>query len=88
MEEHIFVTPTGLCFKPSCDSPDPDFSDFHFVTLDLNASVLDVIRELMELNDHVFVKSTEQNLPFSLHSDSYQRFKWPKGTKQTTMVAS
>ena len=87
MEEHIFVTPEGLNFKPSCDSPDPDFTDFHFFSLDGNSSVQDTLKELMELNAQITQNSTTQNFPFSLNIEPYRRLNWPKGAKQPILAS-
>jgi hypothetical protein len=87
MEEHIFVTPEGLCFKPSCDSPDPDFLDFHAFNFNPDATVQDTIKELMELNANIAQKSTVQNLPFSLNIEPHRRIRWPGGKKQPILAS-
>ncbi len=87
MEEHIFVTPEGLNFKPCSDSPDPEFVDFHFMNFNPNATVQDTIKELMELNAHIAQNSTMQNLPFSINIEPHRRIAWPKGAKQPIMAS-
>ena len=87
MEEHIFVTPEGLSFKPSCDSPDPDFLDFHSINFNPDASVQDTIKELMELNANIAQKSTMQNLPFSINIEPQRRIRWPNGTRHPILAS-
>ena len=87
MEDHIFVTPEGLSFKPSIDSPNPDFVDFHSVIFNPGATIQDTIKELIEINAHIEQNSTGQNLPFSLNSETQRRIRWPKGTKQPILAS-
>jgi hypothetical protein len=87
MEEHIFVTPEGLSFKPCSDSPDPDFMDFHFMNFNPDATVQDTIKGLMELNAHIAHNSTMQNLPFSINIEPQRRIRWPKGAKQPILAS-
>jgi hypothetical protein len=87
MEDHIFVTPEGLNFKPSIDSPNPDFLDFHFINFNPDATVQDTLKELMELNTHIAQNSTTQNLPFSINIEPHRRIAWPKGARQPIMAS-
>ncbi|GEM_PF-2779719 len=87
MEEHIFVTPEGLNFKPSNDSPNPDYVDFHSVIFNPTATVQDTLKELMELNANIVQNSTMQNMPFSLNIESQRRIRWPKGAKQPILAS-
>ena len=87
MEEHIFVTPEGLNFKPSCDSPDPDFLDFRSINFNPDATVQDTIKELMELNANIAHNSTMQNLPFSINIEPQRRIRWPTGSKQPILAS-
>jgi hypothetical protein len=87
MEEHIFITPEGLNFKPSSDSPDPDFMDFHSLNFNPDGTVQDTIKELMELNANITQKSTIQNLPFSINIEPHRRIHWPNGTRQPILAS-
>jgi len=87
MEDHIFVTPEGLNFKPSCDSPDPDFLDFRSVNFNPDATVQDTIKELMELNANIAQHSTMQNLPFSINIEPQRRIRWPTGSKHPILAS-
>jgi len=87
MEEHIFVTPEGLNFKPSNDSPNPDYVDFHSVIFSPDATVNDTIKELMELNTNIIQNSTMQNLPFSINIEPQRRIRWTKGAKHPILAS-
>jgi hypothetical protein len=87
MEEHIFITPDGLNFKPSCDSPNPDYPDFPLISFNPDATVQDTLKELMELNAHIAQNSTIQNLPFSINIEPQRRMRWPKGVKQPILAS-
>lgn len=86
MEEHIFVTPEGLNFKPSNDSPNPDFMDVQSMIFNPDATVQESIKELIELNANIAQNSTVQNLPFSINIEQ-RRIRWPKGTKQPILAS-
>jgi hypothetical protein len=51
MKKYIFVTPDGLSFKPSCDSPAPEFLDIEILGHGPETSIQDAISDLIELNE-------------------------------------
>jgi hypothetical protein len=68
MKKFIFVTPEGLTFKPSCDSPEPDYLDIHIYGFNDDISVSDAIQDLMELGEHKPGNQPDQ--PFSVRIEN------------------
>ena len=71
MKKFIFVTPEGLSFKPSCDSPEPDYMDIHIYDFNQESSVHEAIQDLMELGTNT--NENQPDLPFSVRVENSSR---------------
>jgi hypothetical protein len=50
MRKYFFITPEGLSFKPSMDSPEPDSIDLEIFRFNRSITVQDTVQDLMKLN--------------------------------------
>jgi hypothetical protein len=87
MKKYIFITPEGLAYKPSCDSPEPDFQDIQIFTYGQNSSVQEAIEDLIELNENAM--GTQSDRPFSLRieKDNKKSF-WVREKRDKIAIAS
>ncbi len=75
MKKYMFVTPDGLSFKPSCDSPAPDFLDIEIMGHGPETSIQDAISDLIELNESA--RQGGPNKPFTVRiENNHQRNFW------------
>jgi predicted nucleotidyltransferase len=63
MDNHVFITPAGLTYKPNCDSPEPEHIDIQIFSYEQDESIQDTINDLMELNQD---SGEDLDRPFSL----------------------
>jgi hypothetical protein len=60
MKKYMFVTPEGLSFKPSCDSPAPEFLDIEIMGHGPDTSIQEAISDLIELNESARLGTLDQ----------------------------
>jgi hypothetical protein len=68
MKKYIFVTPEGLSFKPSCDSPAPEFMDIEIMGHGPDTSIQAAISDLIELNQSARLGNPDR--PFSVRIEN------------------
>jgi hypothetical protein len=68
MKKYIFVTPEGLSFKPSTDSPAPDFLDIEILGQGPESSLQDAISDLIELNENA--RLGRLDMPFTVRIEN------------------
>jgi hypothetical protein len=75
MKKYQFITPDGLSFKPSCDSPAPDFLDIEIMGHGPETSIQDAISDLIELNESARLGNLDR--PFTgRYENNRQRRIW------------
>jgi hypothetical protein len=87
MKKFIFVTPEGLTFKPSCDSPSPDQMDMQIVSFDQENALEDTLKDLIELNENVVENKIEG--PFAIRvGRDHRKNLWLREKKSKIPLAS
>ncbi|HSW58041.1 MAG TPA: hypothetical protein VLH15_06540 [Dehalococcoidales bacterium] len=86
MKKFIFVTPDGLSFKPSCDSPAPEFMDIEIMGHGPETSIQDAISDLIELNESA--RQGHLDKPFTLRIENkYHRSFWVRDNRTKICIA-
>jgi len=86
MKRYFFVTPEGLSFKPSCDSPEPDFVEMEFAT-NKDPTIQDAINELIELNQNAMEHKSFRPFSIRLENDNRKNL-WVREIRNKTPLAS
>ena len=87
MKKYIFVTPEGLSYKPSYDSPEPDFPDVQIIDYNHNATVDDALKDLMEINGDLFKNKTSHNFSIRLETNNKNSL-WLRERSPLATIAS
>jgi hypothetical protein len=87
MKKFIFITPEGLSFKPTMDSPEPDALDMEIFGFNSKVSVQDVIRDLMELSENSEGDHLVRPFTLRIENDSRKNI-WVREKKYKTSIAS
>lgn len=87
MKKYIFVTPEGLTFKPSYDSPEPDYLDLQIFGFGQSNTVQDAIEDLIELQENDGKGNSQQPFTLRVENNCRKNF-WVKEKRDKTSMAS
>jgi hypothetical protein len=86
MKKYMFITPETISYKPSFDSPEPDFGVMQFI-FEENHTVEDALNDLIELNEHMVEEKPGETFPLDLKNDARRLFNL-KEYKEKIRIAS
>jgi len=72
MKKYIFVTPEGLSFKPSCDSPSPEFLDIEIMGHGPDSTIQEAISDLIELNENARMGNLSQTFTTRIENNQHR----------------
>jgi hypothetical protein len=74
MKKYMFVTPEGLSFKPSCDSPAPEFLDIEILGHGPDTSIQEAISDLIELNESARLGNLDRSITGRIENKNNRSF--------------
>jgi hypothetical protein len=80
MKKYMFVTPDGLSFKPSCDSPAPEFLDIEILGHGHETSIQDAISDLIELNESARLGNLDKSFTGRIENNHHRSF-WVRDSR-------
>jgi hypothetical protein len=82
MKKYIFVTPDGLSFKPSPDSPAPEFMDIEILSHGPETSIQEAISDLIEFNQNARLGNLDRPF-FGRFESDHNRSLWVRNTQSS-----
>jgi hypothetical protein len=87
MKKYIFITPEGLSFKPSSDSPEPDQMDMQILSFGQEHTLEDTLNDLIEFNGNAVENRHQGSFSIRIERNNHKNL-WLREKKYKIPLAS